>query len=106
MHKGQGPLTAASQQFVQGTPAHPLRTGLKAVVELTAYPDGKFGLAVSNIGGTQNARTITIANSMMLNDPDEAKDHTDAIIDFLAQLSAAGATGAGATQGGGPVHTP
>src|SRR3954451_12976526 len=99
MHKG--PIVGASQQFVQSTPTHPLRTGLKAVVELTAYPDGKFGLAVSNNGGTPNARTITIAHSMMLNDPDEAKDHTDAIIDFLARLSAAGATGGGAPQGGG-----
>ncbi|MFO0906827.1 MAG: hypothetical protein U0835_00410 [Isosphaeraceae bacterium] len=90
MHKGQGPLSAASQGFVQSTPTRRRRTGLKAVVEITAYPDGKFALDVSTIGGPQNARTIKIANSMMLNDLDEAKDHTDAIIDHLARVAATG----------------
>ena len=33
---------------------------------------------------------ITIANSLMLNDADEAKDHTDAIIDLLVRLAASG----------------
>ena len=92
MHKGTGPLAGASAQFVQSTPTHPLQTGLKAVVELTAYPDGKFAVSVSNLGGTTRQRTITIANTMMLNDTDEAKDHTDEIIDFLAQLSVAAAS--------------
>jgi hypothetical protein len=94
-------LAGASARFVQRTPTHPLQTGLKGVVELTAYPDGKFSVSVSRLGGTPRRRTVSIADTMMLNDADEAKDHTDAIIDFLARLSAAAGAAAGQGTGGG-----
>jgi hypothetical protein len=46
MHKR--PLTPASVRFVESTPTHPLETGLKAVIELTAYPDGEFRIDTSS----------------------------------------------------------
>jgi hypothetical protein len=89
MHKG--PLTPTSVRFVESTPTHPLETGLKVVVELTAYPDGKFRIDVSRIDGPPNRRSLHILDTFMLNDTDEAKGHVDAIIDFVARRSLAGA---------------
>jgi hypothetical protein len=36
MHKGLGPRPPASQQFIQDTPIHQLKTGQKIFVEITA----------------------------------------------------------------------
>ncbi len=85
MHKG--PLTATSMAFVESAPVHSLETGIKAVVEVTAYPGGHFRIDLSRIEGPQNDRRIRQANQLPLNDPAEAKDHLDALIDRLARLA-------------------
>jgi hypothetical protein len=84
MHKG--PLTSTSQAFVDSAPINPLQTGVKAVVEVTAYPGGHFRIDLSRIDGPRNDRRIRQVNQLTLNDADEAKDHLDALVDRLTQL--------------------
>jgi hypothetical protein len=72
MHKG--PLTPTSIAFIDSAPISPLETGIKAVVEVTAYPGGHFRLDLSRIEGPQNDRRIRQSNQLPLNDAAEAKD--------------------------------
>jgi hypothetical protein len=56
MHKA--PLIATSISFVESAPVRSVETGIKAVVEVTAYPGRHFRIDLSMIGGSQNDRPI------------------------------------------------
>ncbi len=83
----KGPLTATSIAFVESAPVRSLETGIKAVVEVIAYPGGHFRIDLSRIEGPQNDRLIRQANQLPLNDAAEAKEHLDALVDGLARLA-------------------
>jgi len=49
------PLPRRSQELINATPLRRVRTGVRAVVELTAYPDGHANLAVGDLDLTVRA---------------------------------------------------
>jgi hypothetical protein len=60
--------------------------GLKAVIEVTAYPPGHVAISRSQVTGKPRSRTITqVGEPLMFNDMDEAKDAIDLIVDRLAR---------------------
>jgi hypothetical protein len=76
--------------------------GLKATLEITAYPAGHVGVAVSRISGAPRSRSIVqVGEPLMFNDIDEAKDAVDGILDRLD--SEAELLG-GAAEGGTPTE--
>jgi hypothetical protein len=81
-------LPPRSVRLVQSTPIHRLKTGLKACVEITVYPDGHAGIAVSEIQGSPPARRIVQRDVLPLNDVDELRSHTLAVIEHLARSAA------------------
>jgi hypothetical protein len=62
----------------------PMKSGFKACVESTVYPDGHAGIAVSMIKGDAKHRVIHQADSLPLNDVDELREHLQAIVDHFA----------------------
>jgi hypothetical protein len=81
-------LPPRSIQLVEATPIHRLQSGLKACVELTVYPDGHAGIAVSEIEGAPPSRRIVQRDSLPLNDLAELRDHVLAVIDQLERAAA------------------
>ena len=77
-------LPPRSVQLVQATPIHPTKSGVKACVEMTVYPDGHAGIAVSEIEGNPPSRRIVQRDSLPLNDLTELRDHVLAVIEHLA----------------------
>jgi len=75
-----------------------LKSGFKACVELTVYPDGHAGIAVSEIQGTPPARRIVQRDSLPLNGIDELRSHTLAVIDQIAMRAGAKAPPAAANR--------
>jgi hypothetical protein len=61
----------------------PTRKGLRAVLEVTGYPDGQFAVTTSRIEGPPKNRIIKQVETLMFNDVNEAKDAVDAILDYL-----------------------
>ena len=76
-------LPSRSRQLVEATPIHRLESGLKVCVEMTLYPDGHAGIAVSRIDGAPPNRRITQADSLPLNDRRELEDLLKSILDRL-----------------------
>jgi hypothetical protein len=62
----------------------PLKSGVKACVEITIYPDGYAGIALSEIDDSPRPRTIVQRDALPLNDLDELRDHVLAVIDHVA----------------------
>jgi hypothetical protein len=79
------PPAASTQRFVDNAPVAPTQKGLRAAIELIAYPEGNVQIAVSRISGSPGRRTIVQAESLMFNDINEAKDAMDGIADRLAR---------------------
>jgi hypothetical protein len=76
-------LPQRSRQLVEATPIHKTRSGFKVCLELTAYPDGHAGIAVSRIEGAAPHRRIVQADSLPLNDAEELRGHVLAVIEHL-----------------------
>ena len=75
------------------TPLNRTERGLKAVIELTCYPDGHAQIAVSRIAGSPRDRRITQADVLPLNHLDEAKEHLIAIAEHACAAASREATG-------------
>jgi hypothetical protein len=82
-------LPPRSVQLVEATPIHRLQTGVKASPELTVYPDGHAGIAVSEIEGAPPSRRVVQRDSLPLNDVKELRDHVLAVIEHLERAAAA-----------------
>ena len=88
-------LPPRSMKLVDSTPIAQLKTGWKACVELTVYPDGHAGIAVSEIEGAPPNRRIAQRDSLPLNDLHELRIHVLAVIDHLADSADAPGRGSG-----------
>lgn len=66
-------LPPRSRKLVESTPIHPLRSGFKACLEITMYPDGHAGIAVSEIDDSSRPRTIVQRDALPLNDLNELR---------------------------------
>jgi hypothetical protein len=76
-HKEPAPATS---RFVKEALLRKTRRGLKAVLEIKAYPGGH--VTVSVISGRPRSRTILQrGEGLMFNDGDEAKDAVHEVID-------------------------
>ncbi len=82
-------LPPRSVKLVEATPFHHLESGLKACIEVTVYPDGHAGIAVSEIEGSPPARRIVQRDSLPLNNVDELRTHVLAVIERLSEHAAA-----------------
>lgn len=79
----------ATQRFVERAPLEKTTTGLKAVLEITIYPAGHVAVVASKITGSPGARTIRQhGDPLMFNDPSEAKDAIDELVDRVAREAA------------------
>ena len=83
-------LPPRSRRFVEATPIHRMRSGFKVCAELTLYPDGHAGIAVSRIDGAPPNRRITQEDSLPLNDRGELEEHLLAILDRLESTASYG----------------
>jgi hypothetical protein len=81
-------LPPRSRQLVEATPIHTMRSGVKACVEMTLYPDGHAGIAVCRIEGSPPNRRITQADSLPLNHRKELEEHLLGILDHLEEAAA------------------
>ena len=78
------PLPPRSQQLIDATPIERVRTGVRAVVELTAYPDGHANIAVGSVDTAQRASIRhKRANTLPLNHREELEQFLQAILDRL-----------------------
>jgi hypothetical protein len=85
-HRDPAPATV---EFADGAVFTPTPKGLKAVIEVTAYPAGHVAVSRSQVSGQPRSRTITqVGEPLMFNDADEAKDGIDLIVDRLAEEAA------------------
>lgn len=57
-------------------------------MELTVYPDGHAGIAVSRIEGSPPSRRISQADSLPLNHVEELREHVLAVIERLEDEAA------------------
>jgi len=80
-------LPPRSLELVERTPIHRLKSGIKACLEITIYPDGHAGIAVSEIEGAPPARRIVQRDSLPLNHIDELRDHVSAVVDHVARIA-------------------
>ena len=80
-------LPPASQKFVEATPLHATKSGIKACIEFTVYHDGHAGIAVSRIEGSPPNRRIVQADSLPLNDVTELRGHIEAVVRRVEQAS-------------------
>lgn len=83
-------LPPRSMKLVEATPMHQLEKGTKSCIEMTVYPDGHAGIAVSEIQGKPPSRRIVQRDSLPLNDIDELKAHVLAVIDRTVEVARAG----------------
>jgi hypothetical protein len=74
--------------WVASTPLMPTKTGLKMVLEVTAYRDDKVHIALSKVEGSPRQRTIKQVVPLMFNNMDEAKDALDELADHLSRQAA------------------
>lgn len=78
------PPVPSTEKLVAEAPLDRLETGVRAVVEIVAYPDGQFRLVTSQVEGGRGSRRIVQAGFLMFIDVDEAKDALDALADRVA----------------------
>jgi hypothetical protein len=77
-------LPTRSQALVDATPITTVRTGVRTVVELTAYPDGHANIAVGSVDTSQRgAMSYERADSLPLNHRPELEQFLRAILDRL-----------------------
>ena len=77
-------LPPRSQKLIDAAPISRVRTGVRTVVELTAYPDGHANIAVGSIEtGGNRAFTYRRADSLPLNHRRELEQFLEAIADRL-----------------------
>ena len=88
-HK-QPPMS--THRFVEDALLQPTGKGLRATLEITAYPPGHVAVRVAEVDGTVRPRQMRGHSELMFNNADEAKDAVDLLIDRVAS-EAAGATG-------------
>jgi len=82
-------LPARSQQLVDATPISRVRTGVRTIVELTAYPDGHANIAVGSLDTSQRgAMRYERADSLPLNHRPELEIFLTAILDRLFEEAA------------------
>ena len=82
-------LAARTQQLVDAAPISKVRTGVRTVLELTAYPDGHANLAVGEVDTSQRgAMRYMRADSLPLNHRAELELLLGAILDRLFEKSA------------------
>ena len=75
----------STRQFAESAVFSSTGKGIRAVLEITAYPAGHVEVASSEVSGSPRKRTIKRATyPLMFNDMDEAKDAVDLILDRLA----------------------
>lgn len=92
-HKEPAPSTPT---FAEGVPLMRTPKGLKVVVEITAYTEGaKIAVSASEVEGPNHNRSIRQRKSLMFNDPNEAKDAIDAIVDHLEREAKKGKPASG-----------
>jgi hypothetical protein len=81
-------LPPRSQQLIDATPARRVRTGVRTVVEITAYPDGHANIAVGDLDTTtRGAPQYHRADSLPLNHREELQQFLDAILDRLFEAA-------------------
>jgi hypothetical protein len=77
-------LPPRSQQLVDSAPINKVRTGVRTLVELTAYPDGHANIAVGSLDtSTRGAMAYTRADSLPLNNREELELHVTALVGRL-----------------------
>lgn len=77
-------LPPRSQQLIDATPITKVRTGVRTVVELTAYPDGHENIAVGHLDTSQrSAMRYDRADTLPLNHRAELETFVSAILDRL-----------------------
>lgn len=77
-------LPSRSQQLIDAAPLSRVRTGVRTVVELTAYPDGHANIAVGSLDTTERgAMRYERADSLPLNHRGELEIFMQAILDRL-----------------------
>ena len=82
-------LPARSQQLVDATPIGRVRTGVRTIVELTAYSDGHANIAVGSLDTSQRgAMRYDRADSLPLNHRPELEMFLTAILDRLFEEAA------------------
>ena len=70
-------------RLVDDAPTAKLETGVRAVVEIVAYPEGQFRVVTSEVEGVGGARLIRQRGFLMFRDADETKDALDLLVDRL-----------------------
>jgi hypothetical protein len=87
-HQDMAPLPPRSQQLVEATPINKVRTGVRTVVELTAYPDGHANIAVGSVDSERTgAMAYRRVDNLPLNHRNELEAHIAAILDQLFDKS-------------------
>ena len=82
-HWHREPATS-TRRFADAAVFCPTGKGLRAVIEVIAYPAGHVGVVSSTVSGAPGSRTIVQTREpLMFNDMDEAKDAVDLILDRL-----------------------
>jgi hypothetical protein len=84
-HIAPVPSTVA---LVEQAPIEKVRTGYRAVVEITGYADGQMSLVTSRIEGSRGSRSIVQAGNLMFRDADETKDALDLLADRVSAVAA------------------
>lgn len=80
-------LPKRSQQLIDATPIVPVRTGVRTIVELTAYPDGHANIAVGSLDtSVRGAMRYERADSLPLNHRAELEVFVEAILDRRSTL--------------------
>lgn len=81
---GMSAFPVRSQQLLDATPISKVRTGLRTVIELTAYPDGHANIAVGELDTSQRGSMRYLrADSLPLNHRVELEQFIRAILDRL-----------------------
>jgi hypothetical protein len=79
------PLAPSTDRFVNEAHFWDTRTGRKLAIEVTAYAPGHVAVSTSVIDESIRPRAVGQSQTLMFNDPDEAKDAIDALIDRLVE---------------------
>jgi hypothetical protein len=74
--------------LVEQAPIDKVRTGYRAVVEITGYGDGQMSLVTSRIEGRAGSRRIVQAGNLMCRHGNEAKDALDLLVDRVSAVAA------------------
>jgi hypothetical protein len=81
-------LPPRSQQLIDATPVRRVRTGVRTVIEVTAYPDGHANIAVGDLDTTtRGAPRYQRADSLPLNHRDELDEFVHAILDRVFEVA-------------------